>query len=171
MFHSKSPWRRTLRRLLPVVSISFALLLAACGDGGSVATEGSSSHADSGSQDGHGDHAATDIREETASASQLPKFLDTQPEQIQIVYTATATATDLLSKMPCYCGCMENVGHKSNLNCFINEVREDGSIVWDDHATRCGVCLQIAAESISMKVEGKTDEDIRKTIEEMYGRS
>ncbi|OXM14006.1 PCYCGC motif-containing (lipo)protein [Paenibacillus herberti] len=164
--------RKALRRLLPIVSLSLILLMTACGGGGSApSNDDAMNHAESGAQDGHGDHATTDIQEETASASELPKFLDNQPEQVRIIYTATAKATDLLSQMPCYCGCMKNVGHKSNLNCFIKEVRKEGTILWDDHATRCGVCLQIAAESISMKVEGKSDEDIRKSIDEMYGRS
>ncbi|QJC53617.1 hypothetical protein HGI30_20180 [Paenibacillus albicereus] len=154
-----------LRRLLPLAGLALLLLLAACSGGTAPAVEGNS---ESGSHAGHADQASGDLREETASADTLPKFLDAQPEQIRIVYAASAKASELLSTMPCYCGCMESVGHKSNLNCFVNELREDGSVVWDDHGTRCGVCLQIAAESISMMTEGKSTDEIRQTIEDMY---
>lgn len=160
--------RPRLRRLLPLAGLALLLLLAACGGGSAPASGGDAESGSSAGHADHADHASGDLREETASADTLPKFLDAQPEQIRIVYAASAKAAELLSTMPCYCGCMESVGHKSNLNCFIHEMREDGSVIWDDHGTRCGVCLQIAAESISMMAEGKSPEEIRQTIEDMY---
>ena len=70
--------------------------------------------------------------------------------------------------MPCYCGCGESAGHKSNLNCFIQEKREDGSIVWDDHGTRCLVCLEIAVQSAQLHKEGKSLKEIRQFIDDTY---
>jgi len=94
--------------------------------------------------------------------------LDGQNETIRLVYQAAGLSTDILKWMPCYCGCGESVGHKSNLNCFIKEVKSDGAIVWDDHGTRCGVCLQIAANSIRMTQDGKSLKEIRTIIDETY---
>ena len=70
--------------------------------------------------------------------------------------------------MPCYCGCGDAAGHESNLNCFIAEVREDGSILWDDHGTRCQVCVDIAVESVKLYQDGKTIKEIRHIIDEKY---
>lgn len=120
------------------------------------------------SEEPHESHSTGDLQEKTASADVLPTFLDGQPEQLRIVYQIAGQATDLLQWIPCYCGCGESVGHKSNLNCFIKEVNEDGSIVWDDHGTRCGVCLEIAVTSAKMKSEGKSDKEIRNFIDETY---
>ena len=78
-----------------------------------------------------------DIQEVTASADILPSFLDDKPEDMRLVYQVAASATDIIEWMPCYCGCGESANHESNMNCFIDEVRKDGSVVWDDHSTRC----------------------------------
>lgn len=74
----------------------------------------------------------------------------------------------LLNSMPCYCGCGDSAGHQSNLNCFVAEIEEDGAVVWDDHGTRCGVCLHIAVEASKLKREGMSDIDIRNAIDEKY---
>lgn len=109
-----------------------------------------------------------DLREETASADVLPAFLENQSEDVRLVYQTAAKSADLLEWIPCYCGCGESAGHQSSLNCFIHSVNPDGSVVWDDHGTRCGVCLQIAAESILLRQEGKSVKEIRDYIDGKY---
>ncbi|TSI04738.1 PCYCGC motif-containing (lipo)protein [Lysinibacillus sp. BW-2-10] len=113
-------------------------------------------------------HLSGDLQELTASAKELPKFLDSQSEEIRLVYAAAGQATDLLQWIPCYCGCGESAGHRSNVNCFIAETREDGSIVWDDHGTRCLACLQIAIESVRLYQDGKSIKEIRNAIDTKY---
>jgi hypothetical protein len=118
----------------------------------------------------HSHHAPNgDLREITVSAEKLPSFLDTQQNAVQVAYQVAGTLSDTLQWIPCYCGCGDSAGHKSNLNCFINEVREDGSVEWDDHGTRCGVCVQIAMISAQMKQDGKTNLEIRNYIDTKYG--
>ncbi|GEL05761.1 PCYCGC domain-containing protein [Rummeliibacillus sp. G93] len=109
-----------------------------------------------------------DLQEETASSDILPSFLDKQSEDLKLVYQAAGKATEVLKWMPCYCGCAESANHESNLNCFIKEVKKDGSIVWDDHGTRCIVCVEIAIKSIKQAQEGVPLKDIRKKIDEDY---
>lgn len=109
-----------------------------------------------------------DLRQETASTSVLPAFLDDKQEDMKVIYAAVAQNQDLLEHIPCYCGCGDSVGHKDNYDCFIHENNEDGSLVWDDHATRCQACLEIAAESIVMYSEGKSMKEIREYIDDKY---
>lgn len=117
----------------------------------------------------HQEHSSNgDLQEKTASADVLPTFLKGQSEEIRLVYQAAGKSTELLQWVPCYCGCAESAGHKSNMNCFVKKINEDGSVVWDDHGTRCGVCLEIAAESMKMKQEGKSIKEIRNYIDEKY---
>jgi hypothetical protein len=123
--------------------------------------------------DGHveGHHAHTlngDLQELTASADVLPSFLDNQTEELKLVYQAAGKAHEVLEWMPCYCGCADSAGHQSNKNCFIAQVNEDGSIKWDDHGTRCQVCVEIAVQSIIMTQEGKSLKEIRDFIDEKY---
>lgn len=109
-----------------------------------------------------------DLQEVTASADILPSFLDDKPEDMRLVYQVAGTATDIIEWMPCYCGCGESAGHGSNKNCFIDEIREDGSVVWDDHSTRCQVCLETAVDSVMMTKDGKSLKEIRDVIDERY---
>lgn len=141
--------------LLGLISILF--IVSACGKEETNNHEEHAAHSESG-----------DLREQTASVDVLPKFLDSQSEDMRLVYQAAGKAADILQWIPCYCGCGESVGHKSNKNCFIYEIKEDGSVIWDDHGTRCGVCLKIAAQTVQMKQEGKTDLEIRQFIDDTY---
>lgn len=109
-----------------------------------------------------------DLREETASPADLPSFLDQKPARTKLAYQAAAKLHDTLQWIPCYCGCGESAGHRNNLNCFIHEIREDGTVVWDDHGTRCDVCVSIALQSAAMKSEGKSDLEIRQFIDAAY---
>lgn len=113
-------------------------------------------------------HAHGDLREETASAAELPTFLDEKPEDMQMLYTAAAQSKDLLEQMPCYCGCGDSAGHRNNYDCFIHENKESGAVTWDDHATKCGVCLEIAAQAIIDHQDGKSVKEIRDEIDKAY---
>lgn len=120
--------------------------------------------------DQHGEQHSSvgDIREETTSIKELPVFLADKPEDMQTIYQAAAAHKDLLENIPCYCGCGETANHKNNYDCFVFENKEDGEIVWDDHGTKCGVCLEIAAQSVVDYQEGKTVKEIRTKIDNMY---
>lgn len=98
----------------------------------------------------------------------MPSFLEGKSEDIRVVYQAAGQAPDILQWIPCYCGCAESAGHRSNLNCFIAETLKDGSVVWDDHGTRCLVCLEIAVEAVQMHQQGKSLQDIREAIDAKY---
>ena len=136
------------------------LVLSACSE---------KSHEDNPLKEGEQTHVANgDLHEVTASVDVLPSFLDNKPEDMRLVYQVAGTATDIIEWMPCYCGCGESAGHGNNLNCFIDEVREDGSVVWDDHGTRCPVCLDTAIASVMMIQEGKSLKEVRDIIDETY---
>ncbi|WP_243290796.1 PCYCGC domain-containing protein [Bacillus sp. FJAT-47783] len=109
-----------------------------------------------------------DVRETTASVNEYPSFLSEQTEQIQTIYQAAALHEDLLRSMPCYCGCAETAGHRDNFECFVHKIKENGEVVWDDHGTRCKVCLEIAANSILQYEKGASKKEIREQIDERY---
>ncbi|MBA9085659.1 hypothetical protein FHR92_002126 [Fontibacillus solani] len=109
-----------------------------------------------------------DIQEMTAGAAVMPEFLKSQNKNVALIYKAVAQYSDLLDDIPCYCGCGESAGHRSSKDCFIKEVQEDGAIVWDDHGTKCNVCMEIAVESITLSRDGKSSKDIRTMIDAKY---
>lgn len=150
-----------LKKLLSIFTLSL-LVLSACGEDKLVIEKQKEV-----SHEEHR-HASGDIQEETASSAILPSFLNNKSEDIRLVYQIAGQSTEVLEWMPCYCGCGESAGHKSNLNCFIEEKREDGTIVWDDHGTRCLVCLEIAVQSAKMHKDGMSLKEIRQTIDNTY---
>ncbi|MEK3916000.1 PCYCGC motif-containing (lipo)protein [Paenibacillus sp. FSL H7-0331] len=118
----------------------------------------------------HGVAHNGDLQEMTSSINTLPKFLNNQPEQTQKIYQIAALSIDKLKWIPCYCGCGDEAGHKSNMNCFIKEVKTDGSVVWDDHGTRCGVCMEIALTTAQLSKDGKSVKEIRDYIDTRYNK-
>lgn len=153
-----------LKKLLSIFTLSL-LVLSACGEDKQVVEKNAAQKEVSHEEHRH---ASGDIQEETASSDILPSFLNNKSEDIRLVYQIAGQSTDILEWMPCYCGCGESAGHKSNLNCFIEEKREDGTIVWDDHGTRCLVCLEIAVQSAKMHKDGMSLKEIRQKIDDTY---
>ncbi len=54
--------------------------------------------------------------------------------EVKSLYEFQLTHGDLMKYMPCYCGCGENDGHKSNRDCYVQKVNADGSAVLDSMA-------------------------------------
>lgn len=136
---------------------------------------GNKSAESSAEQSGHSDHAVHqqmaangDLQETTAGVDKLPSFLDPLNENLKTAYSMAASVKDILTDIPCYCGCGESAGHKSNLNCFIKEMKPDGSVVWDDHGTRCGVCVETAMTVGELSKQGKSVKEIRSIIDQTY---
>lgn len=123
-------------------------------------------------QEGHAVHQEQlpggDILETTTGPNALPSFLNGFDPQVAKVYQAVGQNHEIVEHMACYCGCGESVGHKSNRDCFIQEVKPDGQIVWNSHGTTCANCMNIAAEAIVMKQEGKGLLEIRQYIDNKY---
>ncbi|MDQ0214431.1 hypothetical protein J2S13_000827 [Oikeobacillus pervagus] len=154
-------------------AILFSLmgLLAGCNTSNeSKSDEHHTENEEASSHESHGSHedmASGDIQETTNSVDEIPSFLKDKDENMKAIYIAAAKHPEVLKYMPCYCGCGDSVGHKSNLNCFVHEIDQD-KVVWDDHGTRCGVCLEIAAQSVLMYNDGKSLKDIRQQIDQQY---
>ncbi len=150
-------------RKLIVIAICFVLLLSACSFLNEAEKEVDLDDGVTPVYNGMGD-----LREETESKETLPQFLNDHHDNMKVLYSAVPDHQELLEQIPCYCGCGESVGHGHSYHCFVHENHENGSIIWDDHATRCQVCLDIAAESIVEYNEGKSIEEVRQLIEEKY---
>ena len=86
----------------------------------------------------------------------LPETLD--PKQFadaetQNIYALAAKEKSVLYQLPCYCRCDKEVGHKSLLDCYV-----------DDHASHCILCKKEAAFAYTETQAGKTAAQIRKEI-------
>jgi hypothetical protein len=63
-----------------------------------------------------------------------PSFVADAPAEVKTLYEFQVTHGNLMKWMPCYCGCGQNAGHKSNRDCYVKSVRADGSVVFDSMA-------------------------------------
>jgi hypothetical protein len=73
----------------------------------------------------------------------------------------------VLQWMPCYCGCGE-MGHGSNLDCYF-EPSAGGSIVFEEHASYCGVCVDITLRTKQLATSGATLASIRTAVDAEFG--
>jgi hypothetical protein len=104
-----------------------------------------------------------------APASMLPDFLDDAPPQVTEAYRFAAANPDVLQYFPCYCGCGA-MGHQSNLDCYVKEIRPDGSVEMDNHAYGCSICVDITRDVMRMMAEGKDLKTMRAYVDAEYSQ-
>ncbi len=78
------------------------------------------------------------------------------PEALRPLYTGAVANSDVFASTPCYCGCMDMLGHRHLLDCF---QRPDGS-GWEAHAVGCGVCLGEARQVIDLLAAGSEPDEV-----------
>lgn len=68
---------------------------------------------------------------EMAPASALPQKMQDAPTQVREAYQFALANQAVLKKIPCYCGCGVDE-HTSVKDCFVQDVRADGTVIWDE---------------------------------------
>ena len=90
------------------------------------------------------------------------------PEVVKAAYKFAAEHPEVLSYVPCFCGC-EHQGHRGNEDCFVKARDINGDVVqWEDHGMECAVCLDVATRSLQMYTSGASVTDIRAAIEKEF---
>jgi hypothetical protein len=91
-------------------------------------------------------------------------------ETVREVYRFAAEHPEVLSYVPCFCGC-ERGGHKGNDDCFVKTRNAEGDVTeWEPHGLDCAVCLDVANEAMQMTRSGASVVDIRAAIEKKWNR-
>jgi hypothetical protein len=89
---------------------------------------------------------------------------------VNAVYRFAAEHPEILSYVPCFCGC-ERSGHKGNDDCFVKARNAEGDVTeWEPHGLDCAVCIDVANEAMQMTRSGASVTDIRKAIEAKWSR-
>ena len=93
-----------------------------------------------------------------ASAVVAPELFD-QP-RVRAGYAIARQIPETLNQLYCWCGCIENMGHRSALECFES-----------NHAAFCDVCVANAEIADEMLGKGITDAgEIQKVIDSRMAR-
>ena len=92
-------------------------------------------------------------------------------EVVQQVFEFAARHPEVLSYVPCYCGC-ENpqLGHQGNHDCFVKSRAASGMVTaWEPHGIGCQICIDVGREAMLMFNSGSSVTAIRTAIEKKYG--
>lgn len=103
----------------------------------------------------------------TRSMAGMPPEVEAAPQVVRQAYTFAVAHPDLMTQIPCYCGCGA-IGHTSNYACYISDVDADGAVTYDLHAVGCSICVDITRDAARMLDEGKSVAEIRAEIDASY---
>jgi len=65
-----------------------------------------------------------------APESALPEYFRKAPPNVREAYRFAIANRGILQQIPCYCGCGSD-GHKNNADCYIKDLRPDGTVDFD----------------------------------------
>ena len=139
---------KTIFPLLISLLVIFSGLLSACNDGGSAKTEY--------------DMAMTPLEE-------LPAEVQSAPVSVQQAYQFAAANPDILTQIPCYCGCGA-MGHTSNYACYVSGTGENGQVQYDTHALGCSICVDITQDTMRLLKQGKSVAEIKTSVDKTYSQ-
>lgn len=128
----------SVRSLFVAPAAAFALaLLAACGGTPDPAAQPQSTTPppaqSTPAAQSSSSASASDLRPGLPPLPVTPFPAARPPEIVRAVYTFAADHPEVLSKVPCFCGC-ENRGHKANDDCFVAGRDTAGRVTaWDEH--------------------------------------
>jgi hypothetical protein len=104
-----------------------------------------------------------------ASLAEMPQEVQDAPAVVQQAYQFAAANPELMSQIPCYCGCGA-MGHTSNYSCYVAGENPDGTLSYDPHALGCSICVDITEDSMRLLKQGKSVSEIRSYVDETYSR-
>lgn len=111
----------------------------------------------------------TPVSIEMAHHSMLPTAMQSAPELTRQAYQFAVANPEPLKNVPCFCGC-DVLGHSNNYDCYIKDAPTNGSIVFDEHALGCDICVDITQDVMRMTGEGRAPPDIQRTIIKTYSQ-
>ena len=89
-----------------------------------------------------------------APMADMPAEVQQAAVTVREAYQFAVANPDVLTQLPCYCGCGD-MGHTSNYSCYVQSA-EGEDIVFDTHALGCGICVDITQDAMRMQQEGKS---------------
>jgi hypothetical protein len=104
-----------------------------------------------------------------APMGDMPADVQAAPASVQEAYRFAAANPEVLSQIPCYCGCGA-MGHTSNYACYVSGKNEDGSLAFDTHALGCSICVDITQDTMRLLKGGKSVAEIRSYVDQTYSQ-
>lgn len=104
-----------------------------------------------------------------AAQGTLPSHVHEAGPMAVMAYQAAIDRPEVLESVPCLCGCIELLGHQSNLDCYIDRATAGGVTIYSSHGLYCGVCQLITRDALDGAAKGMSADDLRAMIVDRYG--
>ncbi len=99
----------------------------------------------------------------------LPAEVQNAPTRVREAYQFALANPAALKNVPCYCGCAA-IGHTSDYTCFVTQTKADGTVVFDQHALGCSLCVDIAQDVMQGTQDGRAPPEIRAQVISTFSR-
>jgi hypothetical protein len=113
-------------------------------------------------------HAMPTTAEADAAWAARPDYVRAADARTQEAYAYAIARPDVIDWMPCYCGCVA-MDHRNNTDCYIKPRVEGAQVLFDEHASYCGICVDITLKAKVMTAEGKSALQIRIAVDGEFG--
>lgn len=104
---------------------------------------------------------------EMSSLADMPMDVQSAPQVVQAAYLFAVANPDVLTQLPCYCGC-GSMGHSSNYSCYVAGENSASSLIYDNHALGCSICVDITQDAMRLLDEDKPLTEIRSYVDRTY---
>jgi hypothetical protein len=104
-----------------------------------------------------------------AGHNQLSNAIRQADQYTQDAYRFALANPHILADVPCYCGCVA-LGHRNNLDCYIQFAGQGSEVVFDIHAVDCRVCVDITWEVMALIDAGLSKPEIYNRVEANFSR-
>lgn len=141
---------RRSKLLVSLISLSLLVTLLAVGCAGASEQQGSNNLS-------------------LAPLTDMPADVQAAPASVQEAYRFAVANPEVLTQVPCYCGCGA-IGHTSNYACYVSGENGDGNLSFDAHALGCSICVDITQDTMRLLKQGKSVAEIRSYVDQTYSQ-
>ncbi len=113
-------------------------------------------------------HAMPSGAEAESAWAARPAFVGDADARTQEAYAFAIARPDVTDWMPCYCGCVA-MDHRNNTDCYLHARAGGTPVVFEEHASYCGVCVDITLLAKTMSQDGKSMLEIRAAVDGRFG--
>jgi uncharacterized protein with PCYCGC motif len=91
-----------------------------------------------------------------------------EPALLRDIYRFVGSHLDLMTQLPCFCGCQEQLGHHSAADCFVDHMDDPTRANWSPHGASCGMCIGIARDAMTLHGQNLSTAEIRVRIDTKF---
>lgn len=97
-----------------------------------------------------------------------PLYIAEGSDNVRQSYAYAASHPDVLRYMPCFCGCGQQEGHRSVLDCFIQGHDLLGRPAYNPHGAGCAICTGVVIMARDQLAAGRSPRDARAAVEQFF---